>query len=131
MAVVKDNPDSAASATEKRIAFDTIRQEVEANQDIIILSMERLRNAIGARKLGTWVRKDIDKELRGRGLVYYPQELPVYQHELVKVYKQGSRVETIINAILSDAEESVDVLREAAGNEDSVILEQVRRLVCP
>ena len=115
---------------EMKKAFDEIRQRVESNGDIILMSMEELRNAIGARKLGIWILKDIDKQLRARGLLYLPDTLPNYQHEFVMLYRQGSRVETIIRAVHSVSQESVDTLRDAAESESSQVLEQIRRLLC-
>ena len=107
-----------------------LKDAVLANSNVLTVTMEDLRDAYGALRSGVNVRKDIAKKLAGVGLGHYPNELPAYQHEQVRVYTLGSPVHDLINAVLDPSEGSDEVLRSAAEGEAGEVLAQVRALVC-
>src|SRR5687767_9469501 len=88
-----------------------LKEAVVANSNVLTVKMEELRNAYGALRAGVNVRKDIAKKLAGAGLGHFPNELPAYQHELVRVFTLGSPVHDLINAVLDPNEGSDEVLR--------------------
>lgn len=110
--------------------IEEVRVAVEANRGILTLSMEQLRDAYGAGKLGKHILIGISKSLAGQGLGHFPLELPNCQHENVRVYKLGSPVSDIIDAVFNVSDENDDVLRQAAANDEAVLLRQVRQLLC-
>jgi len=57
-------------------SWDEIKQIVEKNGNVATLTMEQLRDAHGASKLGVNVRAEISSTLAGMGLGHVPQELP-------------------------------------------------------
>lgn len=107
-----------------------IRKAVEENGDLLTLPMWSVRDAYGADRLGRIVRENIERELAGVGLGCLPKTLPTYQEEEVRVYKLGSRVADLIDAVRRPSEQGDDRLREAGSNEASARIEQIRELVC-
>jgi hypothetical protein len=107
-----------------------LKEAVVANGDVLTLPMEALRDAYGAKRAGRIVREDLAKKLAGVGLGHFPDQLPTYQHELVRLYTLGSRIHDLINAVSGPSEDNDEVLKEAAGGEEAEVLRQVRALVC-
>ena len=69
-----------------------IKAKVEKNGNVVTLTMEELRDAHGSAKLGVNVCADIHSTLAGMGLGHIPEDLPTYQNEPVRVYKNGTPV---------------------------------------
>src|SRR5260370_32619670 len=81
-------------------SWDEIKQKVEKSGNVVTLTMEELRDAHGAAKLGVNVREEISSTLAGMGLGHVPEELPSYQNEQVRVYKNGTPVGDLIATVL-------------------------------
>ncbi len=111
-------------------SIEEIKQVVESNDSVITVSLEALRDAYGAGRTGPHVLKGISKELAGQGLAHYPQDLPTYQHQLVRIYKLGSPVADIIDAVLQVGDNNDELLRQAAASDETMLLRQIRELVC-
>ena len=109
--------------------LDELDQFVCKNDNVITLDMAKIRDAYGASKLGVNVRDNIKNELKKRGLGYYPSELPGYQYEKVRLYKQGSSVGQLIEAVLSPMEENDALIRSRTNESDSETLRKIRELV--
>src|SRR6266511_1860864 len=111
--------------------LDELKEAVVATSNVLTVKMEELRNAYGALRAGVNVRKDIAKKLAGSGLGHFPNELPAYQHEPVRLFTLGSPIHDLINSVLDPNEGSDEVLRSAVQGEAADVLAQVRALVCP
>lgn len=112
--------------------WDEIKAEVEQNGNVLTTSMEMLRNAAGAAKLGVNVREDISSTLAGMGLGHIPVELPSYHYEQVRLYKRGTAVGKIIGVMLEPGEQTDRQLVERLGDDGpdySAIVEKIRELV--
>jgi hypothetical protein len=103
---------------------------VEGNAGVLTIKMEQLRDIHGAGKLGVHVRAGISDNLRQQGLGHFPPELPNYQWDEVRVYKQGTPVGRLIEAVLAVSEDNDEVIREMAGSDASATLVKIRELVC-
>lgn len=112
------------------MTYQDLRQQVIDNGGVMTTNMGVLRDVHGAGKLGVHVRANISKELRRQGMAHYPEDLPIYQDELVRVYMAGTPAGDLIEAVLSVSEESDQTIRDAVEKDASVILERVRELVC-
>lgn len=66
------------------MSWDEIKHAVEKNGNLLTLTMQTLRDANGAQKLGSYIRDSISSTLAGMGLGHVPQELPSNQHENVR-----------------------------------------------
>jgi hypothetical protein len=110
--------------------MEDVKAEVSRNQDVLTVSMEALRNAYGAGRLGIHVRDGISKELHGLGVGHYPTELPDSQDESVRLYKHGTPVADVIDAVLQPGEQHDEEIREAAAKETAEVLKQIRELIC-
>ena len=111
-----------------------IRAEVDEAGGVTTVPMGRLRDAVGMKKLGVHVIADIAKKLRGEGLGHYPDPLPLYQEQFVRVFVLGSEVDDLLTAVLDVSPDRDERLRQAAGGaaaaDAETILAQVRDLVC-
>lgn len=110
--------------------YDDLVQAVESNGDLQTTSMETLRDLHQAGRLGVHVVAGIQDKLASHGLGHFPEPLPNYQHETVRIYKQGSQVAKIVDAVLRPSETGDKVLREAANVDTAEKLQQIRELVC-
>jgi hypothetical protein len=101
-------------------------------QGVVTTTMEVLRDAYGAGKLGVHVVANIHKALLGLGLAHYPPELPTYQEYPVRIYKMGSPVADVIDAVLEPTAAHDEELRQLLQNGQGAveILDQIRELVC-
>lgn len=65
--------------------IDKIKDQVEKNGNVLTVTMEQLREAHGAGRLGVHVRSEISQLLAGTVIGHVPRELPSDQHERVQV----------------------------------------------
>ena len=106
--------------------LDDLSDALQKNDGILTVTAEDLRNRYGADRLGVNVRAAISKELAGRGLAHYPTELPDRQGEQVRVYRQGSPVAEIIDAVLTVGAKADAKLRKAARADSEKVLAKIR-----
>jgi len=111
-------------------SYKELRDLVEGNGDVLTIRMEQLRDVHGAGKLGVHVRAGISDSLRQQGLGHYPPELPNYYWDEVRIYRQGTPVGRLIEAVLSVSANNDEVVREMAGSDASATLVKIRELVC-
>ena len=112
--------------------WDEIKIQVESNGSVKTFSMETLREAHGAGKLGVHVISEMSRTLAGMGLGHIPQTLPSYQHEQVRVYKRGTIVGDLIETVLAPGEGNdrklADQFTDTSTN-FAEIVERIRELV--
>ena len=103
---------------------------VASEGGVLSCTMEELREMEGAGRLGVHVRSAISRTLAGAGLGHIPRELPTYQHQEVRIYRLGSPMEDIVNAVLSPSDAGDQKLRDAVDADKQEVLNQIRSLVC-
>jgi hypothetical protein len=108
-----------------------IKEEVEKNGNVKTVTMAQLRDAHGAAKLGVNVRAEISRTLAGMGLGHVPQELPGYQDELVRIYKNGTPIGDLIGAVLTPGQQNDTILVASGttGIDYAAIISKIRDLV--
>jgi hypothetical protein len=111
--------------------LEDLRAVVDSHDGVLTTTMEVLREAYGSGRLGIHVRDGIRKALAGLGLGHFPRDLPEYQWKPVRVYRLGSPVGDLIEAVLELDVGRDEQLRRAAGGSEAQILQQIRELVCP
>ena len=110
--------------------FDELAKRVSENGNVLTVTMGQLRDAYKAEKLGVNVRENIGKMLAGIGLAYYPTPLPTYQDEPARIYKQGTPVADLIDAVLNKPTvENDEVIRGRVNESDTSILNKIRELI--
>lgn len=109
--------------------LEDIRDAVEENGGVLTLSMEELRDAHGAERLGVNVRSAITSRLRKLGLNHQPYVLPAYQEDTIRLYLADSAVAKLLQAVSHTGPRWDKVLREAANSDASEVLHKVRELV--
>ncbi len=111
--------------------MEDIKAAVEANGGLLTLKMEALRDAYGAGRLAKIVRENILKTLRGLGLGHLPAgDLPNEQEESVRLYKLGTPIGDLIDAVITPSPAHDEEIRQVIKADNSVILNQIRELVC-
>ncbi len=100
------------------------------NGGVVTVKMEQLRNAHGVKKLGDHVRNRIVGELDGVGLKAYPRELPNNQNELVRIYRAGTAIAELIDAVINPSPEHDQELRELVVGGHKETLQRIKELVC-
>jgi len=113
-------------------SWDEIKQKVEQNGNVVTLTMEELRNAHGAYKLGVNVRAEITNILAGMGLGHIPEVLPTYQNELVRLYKKGTPIGDLITVVLNPGEQNDTKLTgqfATPGTDYAAIVQKIKELV--
>jgi hypothetical protein len=110
--------------------YADLAQRITARGGVLNIEMMQLREIHGAGKLGVHVAQNISDKLHSLGMGHQPEELPQQQSELVRIYIRGSPVGKLIAAALTIDDNSNRILREAANNEDSQVVEKIRELVC-
>jgi hypothetical protein len=110
--------------------FQELKSLVDQFGGVMTVTLGELRDAYGVDRLGVHVKAGITKKLDGEGLKAYPPELPTYQHELVRVYKAGSAISELIDAVLNPDEAHDEELRQAVSKSGGDVLQQIRALVC-
>ncbi len=108
--------------------LDEVRTAVMNSGDVLTLEMRELRDAYGVDRLGPIVRANITKALSGLGLGHYPQDLPEYQHQLVRLYRLGTQIADLIDAVLTPDPAHDQELRDAISG-DKATLDKIRELV--
>lgn len=111
-------------------SFEDLRALVDGAGGLIVTDMESLRDAHGVGKLGVHVRAAIHDRLADQGLGHLPYDLPSYQHEEVRVYRLGSEIAKVVNAVLRPSPSGDDILRQSVGTDAQQTLARIRELVC-
>jgi len=114
------------------MSWESLKHEVEQADNLLTVTMERLRELNSSGKLGVHVRKQISRQLEGMGIGHVPVELPSYQDEQVRLYKRGTPVGDLISIVLSPGEQNDRILVERFGNEATdyySLIEKIRELV--
>lgn len=112
--------------------FERIRGEVIEGGGIKCFKMQTLREASIYKKLGPGVNKELSAALQQKNLGHTP--MPVYQHEPVYVYEQGSQAAQLINAITgTPSDNGAQAILKAvapgdAGDGAAAKLEEIRAL---
>lgn len=111
-------------------SFEDLKNEVVANQNVLTLKMERLRDTLKVKRLGVHVCDEISKKLAGVGLGHSPKDLKPDAWEEVRLFTLGTPVATLINAALHPGSGGDAVLRQSAETDVNEVLGQIRALVC-
>jgi hypothetical protein len=112
-------------------SLSDVRAAVEAAFGAKTFRAGDLRDAFGGGRLSSGVRAGISRDLLGLGLGHYPKELPDWQDDLVRVYKLGSPIADLIDAVLEPSIAHDEELRQAVAGDAAEIVQRIRDLVCP
>lgn len=109
---------------------DELTAKLGEMENVLTVRMQEVRDAWKYAKLGIHVRRQISNELRGMGIGHYPNPLPEYQEQPLRLYKLGTPVAQVIDAVLNPSLEHDRELRQMAEGDAQTTLEQIRALVC-
>ena len=109
--------------------YDELNQLVKDNGDVLSVTMFALRNAHGADRLGSIVRDNISKKLKGFGLSHYPPELPASQSDHAVIFRLGTPVSGLIRAVIKPSPDTDDLIRNAVESNEKNTLDKIRELL--
>lgn len=112
--------------------FEAIESRVRANDNVLTMKMSDLKDAVGAGRLGIYVRERITESLRAKGLGHVGP-LPENQWSEVRLYKLGTPVGRLIEAVQTPGTSGDEVILEAVAGERGEagkLVEEIRKLVC-
>ncbi len=110
--------------------YDALRKQVEADGGLYTTTMEELREIEGAGRLGQHVRATISGKLTANGMGHLPAELPAYQDYAVRVYRLGTPLADVVNAVLNPSGSGDQILRQVGTSDAQEIIKKIRQLVC-
>jgi len=110
--------------------YDDLRKQVESDGGVYTTTMEELREIHGAGRLGQHVRTAISSSLSANGLGHLPTELPSYQEYLVRIYRLGTPLADVVNAVINPSTGGDQILRQVGMSTSQEIIKQIRQLVC-
>lgn len=94
--------------------FDEIADAVPPGEPLRVEALD-LRDAHGAKRLGSNVRDLIAAQLEGQGIGFFPgDELPDWQEDPVYLYRIDSPLGTLIRAVKRPTERGIKALVAAA-----------------
>jgi nitroreductase len=111
-------------------SLSDLREAVENEGDLIAVPMWVVRDAYGAERLGKIVRQNIATALANEGLGSVPMDVPDRQYEIVRIYRLGTGVAQIIDAVLKPTTEGDVRLRSASSSEALQQINRIREIVC-
>jgi hypothetical protein len=111
-------------------SYDALRKQVEADGGLYTTTMEELREIAGAGRLGQHVRSAISASLGANGMGHLPEELPAYQEFEVRVYRLGTPLADVVNAVLNPSGTGDQILRQVGTSDAQDVIKKIRQLVC-
>jgi hypothetical protein len=112
------------------VDYDDLRQKVVGEGDLYDTEMEELRAIHGALRLGSNVRDAISEQLNAHGLGHIPAVLPSYQSEAVRIYRLGTPIGDLVQAVQRPSAAGDTLLRTVAGGDAQATIRKIRELVC-
>lgn len=110
--------------------LDGLLEAVEDQGNLAVCAMFQLRDACGWDRLTARIAEDIEVQLAQRALGVFPRPIPQSRRAEVRVYKKGTSLGNLVDAVLDPAEHRDDLLRASANRDSDDILRKVQRLVC-
>ncbi|MGW0359221.1 hypothetical protein ACWDXV_33955 [Nocardia nova] len=110
--------------------YDDLRTKVTGTSGLYVTTMDELKKAHGASKLGVNIRSAISDRLKSEGLGHLPAELPNYQWDPVRLYQLGTPLAKVIAAVIEPSERGDQVLVQVVDSDAQEVLSQIRQLVC-
>lgn len=111
-------------------SYDALRAQVDADGGLYTTTMEELREIEGAGRLGQHVRNSISGSLAANGMGHLPAELPAYQESSVRVYRLGTALADVINAVQKPSSPGDQILRQVGTSDAQDVIKKIRQLVC-
>jgi hypothetical protein len=119
--------------------WEELIRKVEENDGVATVEMGVIRDLAGYAKLGKHVLADASSQMGARGLGHYPldaENLPLYQHERIRVFKKGSHVDRLYQAMArvstedEQAQKDDELIAEIANSEANEKLKAIRKIAC-
>lgn len=107
-----------------------LSDEVDKSDGIVAKQMYDLRTSLGWGRLGSGVIVQIHDQLAGKGLGHAPDPLPLDQGSMILIYRLGSEVAKLVQAVQRPSNRGADDLRAAATRGGAEVLAQIKALVC-
>ena len=104
--------------------------DVTDNQDLLAVTMVELRDLVGWDRLTHAALRAIDDATKQTGLGYFPRPLPDSRHATVRLFRLGTPLGRLAEAVLDPTEHGDKLLRETSSGNAMDILDRIRVLAC-
>jgi hypothetical protein len=94
--------------------FEELAEAVQENGGLVECVMYQLRDTAGWDRLTNRMLVDIEDQLSQKALGYFPWPMPQGRRDEVRIYKRGTKVGNIVEAVLKPADHKDDLLREVS-----------------
>ncbi len=84
--------------------LQNIKESIIANGNVKTFTMQVLRDAVGAERLGNQIRANISTQLAGMGIGHVPETVPNDQTATIRLYIKGTSAGNMIDTILTPGE---------------------------
>ena len=109
---------------------EALRDAVIASGDVLTVRVGDVRDAFQYGRLGVHVRSEISKRLNGLGIAHYPVEVPDWQERQIRLFRMGTPIADLIDAVLEPTTNHDDELKTAVSGGAADVLNQIKALVC-
>lgn len=121
----------AKQGTSKYVGAKDLRTAVEADGDLLRVTAEDIRRAEGTYgKLGSHVNNKLAQWLENNGMGVLGGALPRYQHQEAVLYRAGTTMAKVIEAVEYPSELGDKMLRQVASDDGAQDkLERIRGII--
>lgn len=109
--------------------FRDLWELIENDQGIHVTTMRQLRDRFEYGRLGVNVCSEIASTLASWGIGVFPAELPARQNVPVRLYRKGTPIAELVEAVLAPTNEGDDLLRRVGVDNTTGVIDQIRLLV--
>lgn len=96
----------------KATAWKELERDVVGHGGLLTVTGEDLRRIYGAERLGSTIRKDIEKSLAAHDLAIDGGGGEFYQESLLRLYKRGTAAAEIVDAVNKIGEHHDQIIRK-------------------
>jgi hypothetical protein len=109
--------------------WDELRARVDQNGDVVTVTMGELRDIHRVGKLGRYVIDAISDRLHSVGLGHIPGGLKLNQDEQVRIFRHGTKVADICQAVVKPGQANDAKIRSAAFGGAAAIVARLREVL--
>lgn len=114
-------------------AFDTFEELgdlVDSSDGLVVVTAEQLRDAADWQRLTQGAIEDIANGLAQHGLGSFPPMEPGQRGAEVRVYRRGTALGNLVDAVVRPGAPGDRRLRETANNTAADVVARIRKMVC-
>lgn len=109
---------------------EKLRDAVIDNGNVLTVKVGEVRDTFKYGRLGKHVRREISDKLKGLGIAHYPDDVPDWQENPIRLYRMGTPIADLLDAAHNANPEHDEELKAAVSGGAADVLKQIQALVC-